>query len=125
MVLHATGPTWAFTLADLPFNLFCHRMPERTLVIFGVAMPICSRCAGLWFGLSLSAFFMWPAVPVRVLRVVFPVALALMAIEVATQDLGWHPVFHPTRLLSGLLVAVPFGGALGTMLRNELVGPAS
>ena len=63
--------------------------------------------------------------PLRALRIALPVALALMLIEVVTQDLGLHPVFHPTRLLSGLLVAVPLGGAVGGMITRELRGAAA
>jgi hypothetical protein len=45
-----------------------------------------------------------------------------MLIEVVTQDLGLHPVFHPTRLLSGLLLSVPLGGAIGAVLTREMLG---
>ena len=33
----------------------CHRMPERTIELAGVAMPVCSRCGGLFTGLALGA----------------------------------------------------------------------
>jgi uncharacterized membrane protein len=120
MLTDAFGPRWLYVLLDLPFHFLCHRMPERILSIDGVPMPMCSRCAGIWLGLSVSVVAAWPPVSIRVLRVVFPIALVLMAIEVFTQDMGWHPVFHPTRVLSGLLVSVPFGGALGALLQREL-----
>jgi uncharacterized membrane protein len=120
MVLSVTGPSSVHAALDLPFHFLCHRMPERILSIGGVPMPMCSRCAGIWLGLSVSAAAAWPPVSIRVLRVVFPIALVLMAIEVFTQDMGWHPVFHPTRLLTGLLVSVPFGGALGALIKREL-----
>jgi len=122
MVTHVTGPTGLHAALDLPFNFLCHRIPERTLHVFGVPMPMCSRCAGLWIGMSLTAAAAWPSFSLRALRVIFPIALGLMAIEVVSQDLGWHPVFHPTRVLSGLLVSVPFGGSLGAMITAEL-GP--
>ena len=117
------GVLW--TAFDLPFRLLCHRLPERVISIAGTPMPLCSRCAGLWLGASISAAFAWPVLPLRTLRIVLPAALALLAIEVLTQDLGLHPVFHPTRLLSGLLVAVPLGGAVGGMITRELGGAAA
>lgn len=123
-LLRATGPTLVWTAFDLPFRLLCHRIPERVLAIAGTPLPLCSRCAGLWLGASLSAALAWPALSLRTLRVVLPAALGLMAIEVVTQDLGLHPVFHPTRLLSGLLVSVPLGGAIGGMITRELGGRA-
>ncbi len=123
MLLQVTGPAALYAAFDLPFHFLCHRMPERILSLGGVPMPMCSRCAGIWLGLSLSAAAAWPPVSIKVLRVVFPIALVLMAIEVFTQDMGWHPVFHPTRILTGLLVSVPFGGALGALIQRELASP--
>ncbi len=118
--LRAAGGGLLWTAFDLPFRVLCHRIPERVISIAGTPMPLCSRCAGLWLGASLSAAIAWPVLPLRTLRIVLPVAMALLAIEVLTQDLGLHPVFHPTRLLSGLLVAVPLGGAVGGMITREL-----
>lgn len=121
-LLHATGPEALFTVFDLPFTFICHRIPERVIAVLGVPTPLCSRCLGLWGGLSLSAAFAWPAISLRALRVVLPVAALLMLIEVVTQDLGYHPVFHPTRLLTGLLVSVPVGGVVGALITRELGG---
>lgn len=124
MLTSSRGPTGLHAVFDLPFVFLCHRIPERVLSIFGAPMPMCSRCAGLWFGLSIAALFAWPAVPIKALRVVAPVAMALMLAEILTQDLGWHPVFHPTRILTGLLVGVPIGGGIGALIERELGGSA-
>lgn len=118
--LRATGPVSIWLALDLPFRLLCHRIPERVIEVAGAPMPLCSRCAGIWLGMSVSAALAWPVLPVRALRVTVVVAAALMLAEVITQDLGLHPVFHPTRLLSGLLLSVPFGGALGGLIKREL-----
>lgn len=120
MVLARTGPAAIHAVVDLPFSLVCHRIPERVIAIAGVPMPLCSRCFGMWAGLSLSAALAWPKVPVRALRIVLPAAGILMLAEVVTQDLGLHPVFHPTRVLSGLLLTVPLGGAIGAVITREL-----
>jgi len=119
----ATGPSAVANALDLPFHLLCHRIPERVIAIAGAPMPLCSRCAGIWLGLSVSAAIAWPVLSMRTLRIVIVIAAALMLIEVVTQDLGLHPVFHPTRLLSGLLFSVPFGGAIGGLIARELGGP--
>lgn len=120
-VLSVTGPDWLFSALDWPFRAVCSRVPERVLAIAGAPMPLCSRCAGLWLGGSVSAALAWPNLPVRALQVVAAAACALMLVEVVTQDLGLHPVFHPTRLASGLLLSVPFGGALGALITRELI----
>lgn len=121
LALHVGLGPFAAAL-DLPFRFLCHRIPERVISVWDTPMPVCSRCAGIWLGLSISAAVAWPVLSLRVLRVVVPVAMALMLGEIVTQDLGWHPVFHPTRLLSGLLLSVPFGGAVGAMIDRELAG---
>ncbi|MEP7121781.1 MAG: DUF2085 domain-containing protein [Byssovorax sp.] len=118
--LRAAGGGLVWTALDLPFRLVCHRIPERVISIAGTPMPLCSRCAGLWIGASISAACAWPVLSLRALRIVLPIAMVLLGIEVLTQDLGLHPVFHPTRLLSGLLVSVPLGGAIGGMITREL-----
>jgi len=120
--LAATGPAALHAAVDLPFTLICHRIPERVIHLGGVPMPLCSRCLGLWGGLSLSAAFAWPALSLRALRIVLPIAAAVMLAEVVTQDLGLHPVFHPTRLATGLLLAAPLGGAIGAVITRELGG---
>lgn len=123
MITKRTGPPALAFALDLPWSLICHRIPERVLSIAGTPMPLCSRCAGIWLGLSVSAAIGWPAIPIRPLRVVLAIAAALMLAEIITQDLGLHPVFHPTRLLSGLLFSIPFGGSLGGLIARELTPP--
>lgn len=109
-------------LIELPWRLVCHQLPGRTLSLAGAPLPLCSRCLGLWAGASVAAALAWPPVPARWLRWAVPAALGLMGVEVATQELGLHPVWHPTRLLSGLLVSVPVGGAMGALITRELRG---
>src|SRR5262245_38469499 len=111
MVVSRAGWTRASVAIEMPFVLVCHRMPERVLSIAGTPMPLCSRCAGLWLGISVAATLGWPALPLRILRIVVPAAIALLLLELATQDLGMHPIWHSTRFLTGLLVGAPMGGA--------------
>lgn len=125
MLFHDKGPVGlAF---DLPFRLLCHRLPERVLSLGGVPMPLCSRCVGLWLGLSASVVLGWPALGLRTLRVVFALGAAFLLGEIALQDLGLRPLSHVTRVLSGLFISVPFGGTLGALIERELGGapPAS
>lgn len=122
MLLHGRGPLGL--AVDLPFRLLCHRLPERVLSLGGVPMPLCSRCAGLWLGLSASVVLGRPALRLGALRVAFALGMAFLLGEVALQDLGLRPLSHATRVLSGLLVSVPFGGTLGALIEREL-GPPS
>lgn len=88
----------------LPFMFVCHRMTERTLHLAGEAMPLCSRCAGIFTGLALGAITCWPRVTVQRARLLLAGGGLLMLADVVTQDLGIHPVWHTTRLLTGGLL---------------------
>ncbi len=36
-------------------GLLCHQRPERSFRLWGVQMPVCARCAGLYAGAALGA----------------------------------------------------------------------
>lgn len=88
----------------LPFMFVCHQMTERTLHLAGEAMPLCSRCAGIFTGLALGAVTCWPRVTVNKARLLLAGGGLLMLADVVTQDLGIHPVWHTTRLLTGAIL---------------------
>lgn len=98
---------------DLAFFAVCHRRPSRTLFFEGVAMPLCSRCAGVFLGLALGAAIARPALSRRAWMGVFAAACALMMADVVTQDLGLHPVWHPGRVVTGALVG--YGMVIGAL----------
>ena len=104
---------------ELPFMLMCHRLPERTIEIAGVAMPLCSRCSGIFSGLALGAALCWPRLTLRRARLGLLAAGLLMLADVLTQDLGVHPVWHATRLVTGTLLGWVASAALMTAIIRE------
>jgi len=104
---------------DGAFVTMCHRIPARTLVLAGVAMPICSRCAGIFAGLAVGALVVRPVLSARTWRWVITAGVAAMSIDVLTQDLGIHPVWHATRLASGAFFGYAVAVACLTALRRE------
>lgn len=116
------GPVGA--LLDGMFALVCHRRPERTLVLSGVPMPLCSRCAGIALGLLLGAIAAWPGPSLRATRIAAAVAAGLMLADVLTQDLGVHPVWHATRLGTGALFGYVVAIGLFAAIRREAPSPA-
>ncbi len=102
-------------LDDL-FASVCHRMPERSFSVLGSLLPLCSRCLGLYVGAGLGLLVGRPALDVSALRLWLTVAAAALFVELFTQDLGWHPVFHPTRILTGFFVAYPLGAFVTSRL---------
>jgi uncharacterized membrane protein len=107
------------TLLDAMFVFVCHRRPERTLVLSGVPMPLCSRCAGIALGLLLGAIVLWPAPSVRATRISIAVALLLVIADVVMQDLHIHPLWHASRLGTGALVGYVVSIGLFAAIRRE------
>ena len=106
-------------LLDGVFYFVCHRRPERTLVLAGVPMPLCSRCAGIAAGLAIGAILAWPSPSLRATRIFAAVAAALMITDVVTQDLGVHPVWHATRLATGGMLGYALAIGLFAGIRRE------
>ncbi|MBW2455174.1 MAG: DUF2085 domain-containing protein [Deltaproteobacteria bacterium] len=111
------GPVWL--LVDLPFAAICHRLPDRTIELSGVAMPLCSRCAGIFAGLALGVLTCWPRLALRQARFALLGAGLLLVADIVTQDLGWHPMWHSTRLLTGALLGYVAAIALMSAIIRE------
>ncbi len=111
------GPVWL--LVDLPFAAICHRLPDRTIELSGVAMPLCSRCAGIFAGLALGVLTCWPRLVLRQARFALFGAGLLMLADIVTQDLGWRPMWHSTRLLTGALLGYVAAIALMSAIIRE------
>src|ERR1044071_204659 len=43
----------------LLFRLLCHGMPSRCIDVFGVPLPICARCMGIYGGMILGLLAFW------------------------------------------------------------------
>lgn len=104
---------------DALYVVLCHRLPERTLSLAGIAMPVCSRCAGIFGGLALGAIALWPRLRIRHARIALVAAGLLMLADVLMQDFGVHPVWHSTRLITGALVGWVASAALMTAIKRE------
>jgi uncharacterized membrane protein len=116
-VLHVHDPSVVAAFAGL-----CHQRPERTLTLFGAPMVVCSRCAGLYGGVAIGALIALPARLVRHGKALVVGSIALAVLDVATQDLGLHPPWHPARLVTGLLMgfcaAAFFSAVVGREARD-------
>lgn len=117
-VLRALGLARLAEALDAPWTYTCHRLPERTMSILGTKMPMCSRCTGIVTGLGLGLIVGRPYSGPRGLWTTLAIASAIMLVEVKTQELGLHPVWHPTRLLTGFLLAYPVAAAVRAIARR-------
>ena len=105
-------------LLDLLFVPMCHRIPARTLYFADVPMPLCSRCAGIFAGLALGALIMRPRLSLAQWRIAVAVTSALILLDIVTQDLGVHPIWHVTRVATGLLFGFAIGAACLQAMRS-------
>jgi uncharacterized membrane protein len=123
-IAHGASPKWR-----LLFRAMCHGIERRCLLMFGVPMPICARCTGIYIGLfvGIAAFVLYPVVEERLLRIVMYAAAVPMAIDGITQGLRLRESTNPVRLTTGFAAAFMFGlWALSAIesYRPEAVNPS-
>jgi uncharacterized membrane protein len=112
----ATLCTWAISLGAsmewrLLFRLMCHGMPQRCLELFGVPMPLCARCVGIYAGMlgGIVAFWAVPLLRERVMRGFALAAVAPLALDGLTQLTGLRESTNPLRLATGAIAGLAFG----------------
>lgn len=91
-------------LAGLPavydfFSLICHQHPERSWQLFGEPLPVCIRCASIYFAFTIS---LWLRIPVGVRALRFALAFLLAEFIFARLFLDLPSL----RAVSGILVGV-------------------
>lgn len=101
---------------EWPWAQTCHRLPDRTLRVFGSSMPMCSRCMGLDVGFGLGMIVARPYRGPKLMWSWMAIAGALLALEIVTQNRGMHPIWHTTRFVTGALFAYPIGVAISAVV---------
>lgn len=85
-----------------PFRLLCHNIPSRAFVIGGGAMPICSRCIGLYAGaLAGIAAAIATRGRLRIPPAAVMVAALPLIVDGATQALGFRESTNLLRFATG------------------------
>jgi uncharacterized membrane protein len=105
-IAHGASMEWR-----LLFRVMCHGMISRSLDLFGVPMPICARCFGIYAGLlaGIAAFQLVPFLRERIVRIVAFAAVTPLAIDGVTQLLGLRESTNPLRLATGIVAGLAFG----------------
>jgi uncharacterized membrane protein len=108
--------SWAISLGAsmqwrLLFRFMCHGMPSRSLELFGVPMPLCARCVGIYAGMlaGIVAFWAVPLLRERVMRGVAFAAVTPLALDGLTQLTGMRESTNPLRLATGVIAGLAFG----------------
>lgn len=105
-IAHGASMQWR-----LLFRLMCHGKVERCLDLFGVPMPICARCVGIYAGMlaGIVAFWAVPLLRERVMRTVAFVCVVPLAIDGLTQLAGLRESTNDLRIATGLVAGLAFG----------------
>ncbi|MBN2876500.1 MAG: DUF2085 domain-containing protein [Bacilli bacterium] len=104
-LLIVTGLHYTFKRPFLPLVFGCHQKIERTLLIFGKALPLCARCTGIYVGALMSLLITrWNFLPWYVI-VLFAIPLFVDGIIQKYKNLKSNNI---RRFLTGLLFSTPF-----------------
>ena len=105
-IAHGAAPGWR-----IPFRIFCHGIPERCLLLWGVPMPICARCTAIYVGLfaGLVTFAAMPWMREDVLRIAMYAAVLPLAVDGITQLIHLRESTNTLRFGTGLLAGLAFG----------------
>jgi len=88
------------------FALVCHQRPERSFIIFGGTIAVCSRCLGIYLGAVCGLLFRTSrSVALRLLIV----AVALNLLDAASEVAGLHGNWLGVRFALGLVLGTAAG----------------
>lgn len=86
----------------------CHRITDRSFFVRGRQFHVCARCTGILVGYALAPCMFFAK---HLALYLFPLFLALMAIDGGTQLMGWRESNNLLRVFSGFgfgLTLLPF-----------------
>lgn len=112
----ATAHPAAAALLYMLFAPLCHQLRERSFLLLGFPLAVCARCTGIYLGVwlgMLGGICKRASEPGRPMsspsRRWIVIALALMAVDVATELADLRPPLAGLRLATGLLLGVSGG----------------
>lgn len=87
------------------FRPICHRLDERSVHLFGVALAVCSRCSSIYFGFLLGTLA-YPLIrdlrrPAQPGRIFLAAAALPMLVDVASGMFGVYDVTNVSRAVTG------------------------
>jgi len=112
-----------FAFAFLMYGLggvVCHQRPERSFHLWGVQLPVCARCAGIYVGAALAAVIAVVAAVRRGIRAKRPLAVlvAAWAPVALTLVFEWTTGVTPSNMIRALS-GLPAGAAVAWLVLTE------
>jgi uncharacterized membrane protein len=110
------GLPWSFVYSA--GDRLCHQKAERSFFINDNQMPFCSRCTAIWLGFAIGLGFMVFYKIQLNEKFLFAILLSLVPIGMdgVGQLFGFWESTNVIRLITGLLVGVVCGVALGVIV---------
>jgi len=96
----------------------CHQKQERSFIINGNQMPFCSRCTAIWLGLTtgLAVMLFYHVKLNSIFMIILILSLFPIGIDGGGQLIGLWESTNISRTLTGLIIGVPVGIALGVII---------
>lgn len=123
---HAASASYAFAFGVYGLgSVVCHQLPARSFHLWGVALPVCARCTGIYMGAALAAiaWIAGPAVrdtPARWALVLAALpTLATLAYEWTTGVMPGHAIRAAAGFPLGASVAIVVASALAPAGRQR------
>lgn len=135
LLAHETGgrpATVASAGTYLVGSLICHQRPDRSFRLWGVQMPVCARCAGLYFGGAVGVLVAGarhtksrgvgraPRMASPVLRVLVLAAAVPTGITWLGEAVGWLQVAEGVRAVAAVPLGVAVTWVASLVIRGEL-----
>lgn len=108
----------------------CHQRPERSFHLAGTPLPVCARCAGLYFAGAGGALLGWTGrrrrtvAPPRATRGLILTAALPTVLSVAAEAAGLLHSSNTFRMISALPLGAAAGWVFVRALRAESGEPA-
>ena len=96
----------------------CHQKSERSFYINGNQMPFCSRCTAIWIGLTIGLLFtlLFKNELSSTFLMIIIFSLVPIGIDGTGQLLDFWESSNVSRVITGLIVGIPVGMALGIIV---------
>ncbi|MGE5789148.1 MAG: DUF2085 domain-containing protein [Myxococcales bacterium] len=95
------------------YGLQCHQSPARSWNVQGAALPVCSRCLGIYVGLGLASALDRPRLRRDEYKAWIFIGAALLGCDVLTEWVGLRPAQAGLRFVTGLVIS--YGIALSVL----------
>jgi len=90
----------------LAYAFYCHRLPDRSFIVGGHQLPICSRCTGILFGYFIGVFGI-------ILGYHLPVVmLFLLSVPLVVDGIGQHHGRWKSNNCRRFITGISFGFSL-------------